>query len=111
MPTPLSATRIATKSPRSPSSTALPFSMTGVAVMVSVPPFGMASRALTARLSIASSNSPGSTLMAQLPLETVTEVSMSPRSDGPSISFSSGSRSLRSTATGDRVCRRENASS
>ena len=66
MPLPVSVTRMATNSPRSPSSTALPLSTTGLAVMPSAPPFGIASRAFTARLSSASSSSLGSTLIAQL---------------------------------------------
>ena len=61
---PVSAIRIATNSPRNPSSEALPLSVTGRTVMLSVPPFGMASRAFTARLRSASSNSLGSTLTA-----------------------------------------------
>ena len=70
----------------------------------------MASRALTARLSKASSNSLGSTFTAQLPSGTTTSVVTSPRSDRFSISLSSGSRCARSITDGLSIWRRENAS-
>ena len=50
MPSPVSATRTATNSPLKPSSLALPRSTIGLAVMVSVPPDGMASRALNGEI-------------------------------------------------------------
>src|SRR5580704_3646679 len=81
MPVPVSAIVMATNSPESPSSDALPRITTGFAVMVSVPPDGMASRALKARLSSASSNSLGSTLTKQDRRRSPTRISMSPRSE------------------------------
>ena len=79
--------------------------------MPSAPPFGIASRAFTARFSKASSSSLGSTLTAQLLLGTATSIAMSPRSERLSISLSSGRRWLRSITAGVCICRRENASS
>ena len=60
---------------------ASPLSVTGLARIDSVPPFGMASLALTARLMMASSSSPGSTRTAQTSSGTSTLISMSARSE------------------------------
>ena len=111
MPDPVSDTRNATKSPRSPSSAASPLSLTGFARSVSVPPFGMASRAFTARLRMASSSSLGSTRTAHGSPGTSTLISMSPRSERRSMSLRSGSSLARSMTVGVSVCRRENVSS
>src|SRR5215212_8038601 len=79
MPVPVSRTPSATKAPRSPTASSSP-STTLRAEIASVPPPGIASRALSAMLRSASSNSPGSTATGQMPGSTESLISMAPRS-------------------------------
>ena len=68
MPDPVSVTRSATKSPSMPAAVSFRDRVTFSAVMVIKPPFGMASRALTTRLTRASSSSLASTFTSQIVL-------------------------------------------
>ena len=106
MPAPVSATRRATKSPAMPSASPS-FTVTLSAEMVRLPPSLMASRALTARLSSASSNSLISTATGHVPGATRSAIAISPRRLDCRMPSTAGSRSARSITTVSCVCRRE----
>ena len=110
IPEPVSMMASATKSPSSRPAAEPGCSITLRADTVMVPPSGMASRALTAILTSASSSSPRSTSTGQILASMSVMNSILPRSDGASMSRTESTHARRSTTTGINCCRRENAS-
>ena len=113
IPVPVSVTRIRTNGPISNVASGLSTSVCFRfwTLIVNVPPFSIASRALTARLTITCSSWTGSTRTQPLPASLLTTRSMSL----PSIGWSIGTRSRMtcagSSTIGSRTWRRVNASS
>src|SRR4026208_12101 len=100
----------ATKSPSSAPAAEPGVRTTLRACNVIVPPSGIASRALTAILTSASSSSPRQTSTGQILSSMSTTSSILPRSEGASMSRTAPMCACRSTMTGMSCCRRENVS-